>query len=123
MFSVEIDGKTLNHDSSECPFVMIEAMGSLRRVPCGSIQNKKGVYIFYNHEGVPIRIGKASILRNRILSYFTNSYGAAQVVAEGLYEEMCQVSVIYTDDNSALESDLLIKYKPKWNTQGIKNKI
>ena len=35
------------------------------------ILNETGVYVFHNIDGVPIRIGKAKKLRNRVLSYFT----------------------------------------------------
>ena len=85
------------------------------------IQNKRGVYVFFDKENKPVRIGKAVKVRNRILSYYT-----AINVNESLFEDLFQltdyIGVIYTNNETEsviLELELLKKYKPILNTQHV----
>ena len=85
------------------------------------IQNKRGVYIFWNWDNKPIRIGKSVKVRNRLLSYYTapnNNY----YIFENMQSEISFVSVVYTNneqENIYVELDLLQKYKPKYNYHNI----
>ena len=58
------------------------------------IQNRGGVYIFWDWSDTPIRIGKARKLRNRIISYDTNHRN--YYVYKKMYPHIQYVSVIYT---------------------------
>ena len=115
-----IQGKTkkYNIDLSECFWDMLVLKESnITKVPNDCIKNDNGVYIFYDWNGTPLRIGKAVTLRNRILSYNRdfNSYK----VLQAMQDELAYVSVIYTKsgkDSSFLELDLLEVINPKYNT-------
>lgn len=115
-FVVSLNGEILKHDASECPFVLLDSIGSVFELKDDMIQHKPGIYIFYNHEGEPIRIGKALKLRNRIASYFQGWQHCS--ISDELYASMSQVSVIYNDSRTILEGKLITKYKPRLNIQG-----
>lgn len=104
-------------DTSECFWLMIEeALQTKKKLVSDEIQNKKGCYIFFDYNNIPIRIGKAVKLRNRIISYYT---GIDKTIFEKMQNEINFVSVIYTDKHFELELQLLNFYKPKFNTNDL----
>jgi excinuclease UvrABC nuclease subunit len=80
------------------------------------ITNNRGVYVFWDWNDKPIRIGKAVKARNRILSYYSDPNNWD--VFEKMYKSIAMISVIYTKDeteSSTIEIDLIKKHKPKHN--------
>jgi len=102
---------------SDCFFTMLDRLGeNIIKLNNDDIQHKRGVYIFWGWNDLPIRIGKATKLRNRILSYATNI--SNRYVFDDMYNDIQYVSVIYTgseQETNKLELDLLHKHKPKYN--------
>jgi len=115
-----IQGKTkkYNIDLSECFWdMLVMKENNIAKVPDDCIKNTNGVYIFYDWNGTPLRIGKAVKLRNRILSYNID-FNSCKVL-ENIQDDLAYVSVIYTNsgkESSFLELDLLETIKPKYNT-------
>lgn len=93
---------------------------NVNKLNSDDIQNKRGVYIFWDWLDKPIRIGKAVKVRNRLLSYYTsqkNSY-----VFDLMQKDISFISVIYTKDeteSTTIELDLLKENKPKFNYHNI----
>lgn len=79
------------------------------------LPKKPGVYEYYDKNGHIIYIGKASILKHRISSYFTK---ANDLKTERLVSEICNIKIKETKtviEALILESNLIKKYKPKYN--------
>ncbi len=76
-----------------------------------------GVYIMKDKYGEIIYVGKASSLRNRVKSYFQNTAKkGAKVMA--LVQNISDIDYIITDSEVEaliLESNLIKKYRPKYN--------
>ena len=113
--------KTYNIDVSEDIWNMVIMAQDYKKILDPSdIQNTYGVYIWFDADDKPIRIGKAVKLRNRILGYATSQYN--DYVWAKMYNEVSFVSVIYTTgekENRAIEYDLLQKHRPKYNVHDI----
>ena len=80
------------------------------------IQNKRAVYIFFNWDDIPIRIGKSVQVRNRLLSYANNPRNWK--VFDRMQDDIQCVGVIYTRDEMeslGVELDLLQLYNPIYN--------
>ncbi|MEM2138449.1 MAG: excinuclease ABC subunit UvrC [Candidatus Anstonellaceae archaeon] len=80
-----------------------------------SAPNSPGVYIFKDKSGMPIYIGKAKNIRNRIASYFTRDIldRTAQMVSQA-----ASIEFILTDSEAEallLESNLIKRHYPKYN--------
>ena len=110
-----------NIDVSECIWnMLIMRESNISELEPGDIQNTSAIYIFFDVNDNPIRIGKAVKVRNRILSYATcrtNNY-----IWKYMYKDISYVSVIYTNgekENRVIELDLLHKYKPFYNYHDI----
>lgn len=74
-----------------------------------------GVYRYYDREGCLIYIGKASVLKNRVKSYFM---GAHDSKTEKLVSEIADIKWETTSsviEAIILESNLIKRYKPKYN--------
>lgn len=89
---------------------------AIRRLP-----NKPGVYVMHNEFKQPLYVGKAKNLKKRVASYFQASKKLQ--IAQPKIKSMVQqiVSFEYHCVNSEseallLESQLIKKYKPKYNT-------
>ena len=75
-----------------------------------------GVYIMKNVDGEVIYVGKAKKLRNRVKSYFDGSSKTVKTYA--LVSNIVDFDYILTNselDAFSLESNLIKKYKPKYN--------
>lgn len=75
-----------------------------------------GVYFHKNAAGEIIYVGKAAVLKNRVRQYFQNSKKDAKTAA--LVAEIADTDWIVVDtemDALFLESEMIKRYKPKWN--------
>ena len=75
-----------------------------------------GVYFHKNTEGEIIYVGKAGVLKNRVRQYFQKS--RKDVKTEALVREIADTDWIVVDtemDALFLESEMIKRYKPKWN--------
>ena len=75
-----------------------------------------GVYFHKNSAGKIIYVGKAAVLKNRVRQYFQKS--AKDPKTEALVSEIADTDWIVVDtemDALFLESEMIKRYKPKWN--------
>ncbi|MBQ3297012.1 GIY-YIG nuclease family protein [Candidatus Saccharibacteria bacterium] len=75
-----------------------------------------GVYFHKNAQGEIIYVGKAAVLKNRVRQYFQKS--AKDLKTEALVKEIADTDWIVVDtemDALFLESEMIKRYKPKWN--------
>lgn len=75
-----------------------------------------GVYFHKNKAGEIIYVGKAAVLRNRVRQYFQKSHKDVKTTA--LVAEIFDTDWITVDtemDALFLESEMIKRYKPKWN--------
>ncbi|MGB9820968.1 MAG: excinuclease ABC subunit UvrC [Pseudothermotoga sp.] len=80
--------------------------------------NEPGVYIFYGPKGEYLYIGKARRLRNRLLSYFRESYHRENKKVASIVQEACHLDyIVVSNEREALllEASLIFEHKPKYN--------
>ncbi|RMD85380.1 MAG: excinuclease ABC subunit UvrC [Candidatus Dadabacteria bacterium] len=80
------------------------------------LPSKPGVYIMKNAQGKVIYVGKAKDIRKRVKSYFTSRDSRVQI--GGLLSSLSSIDTIVTENEEqafVLESDLIKKFKPKYN--------
>lgn len=83
-----------------------------------------GCYIYRDKNKKILYIGKAKILRNRIKSYF-NNYNRVEEKIRQMIDQACFVDFFITDSEVEallLESNLIKKYKPKYNSMLVDDK-
>jgi excinuclease ABC subunit C len=83
-----------------------------------TIPNKPGIYKFLDKKGKILYVGKATNLKNRVSSYFNNSVQDRPRIVQML-PLVKDIQVIETNDDIEaliLESGLIKKYKPKYNS-------
>ena len=81
------------------------------------LPKEPGVYFHKNREGEVIYVGKAAILRNRVRQYF-QSPERKDAKTRALVAEIDDTDWIVVDtemDALFLESEMIKRYKPKWN--------
>lgn len=81
-----------------------------------SLPTNPGVYIMKDAEGKIIYVGKAKNLKNRVSSYFNNSYKTAKTLA--MVEKVVDFDFIIVPsetDALALECNLIKKHQPHYN--------
>ena len=122
MIKIKGSKKTYTLSQNDCYFNMLCRLDdNIKKLGNDDIQNKRGVYIFWDWNDKPIRIGKAVKVRNRLLQYYT-SPNSNYYVFDNMQTEISFVSVIYTDseqESTQVELDLLKKNKPKYNYHNI----
>lgn len=75
-----------------------------------------GCYIYYNAEDEVIYVGKAKILKRRVMSYFNRKHDSVKVnVLVSQIERMEYIITNTEVEALILESHLIKKYKPKYN--------
>ncbi len=75
-----------------------------------------GVYFHKSADGEVIYVGKAAVLKNRVRQYFHNTRKDPKT--EALVREIADTDWIVVDtemDALFLESEMIKRYKPKWN--------
>lgn len=81
-----------------------------------TLPNSSGVYLFKNKDGQVLYIGKAKILKKRVLSYFQKASKDWKI--QMLLQEAATVDVVETTTEGQallLEAELVQKYQPKFN--------
>ncbi|MBQ6394050.1 GIY-YIG nuclease family protein [Candidatus Saccharibacteria bacterium] len=81
-----------------------------------TLPSAPGVYFHKNKAGEIIYVGKAAVLKNRVRQYFQNSEKDPKTTA--LVAEIFDTDWIVVDtemDALFLESEMIKRYKPKWN--------
>ena len=81
-----------------------------------SLPDSPGVYLMKDRAGLVIYVGKAKNLSNRVRSYFNG--GDDRHSIPYLLERVEQIETIVTQSERqalVLESDLIRKYKPRYN--------
>lgn len=89
----------------------VELKQKLSKLP-----DSPGVYFHKNKNGEVIYVGKAAVLKNRVRQYFQNSKKDPKT--EALVLEIFDTDWIKVDtemDALFLESEMIKRYKPKWN--------
>jgi len=89
----------------------VELKQKLSKLP-----DSPGVYFHKNKDGEVIYVGKAAVLKNRVRQYFQNSKKDPKT--EALVSEIFDTDWIKVDtemDALFLESEMIKRYKPKWN--------
>jgi excinuclease ABC subunit C len=83
------------------------------------LPDRPGVYLFKDEVGRVIYVGKASSLRNRVLSYFSAGNQLSGKI-ERLVDRISDLDAIVTDteyEALILENDLIKKYRPIYNVR------
>ena len=81
-----------------------------------TLPSAPGVYFHKNEQGEVIYVGKAAVLKNRVRQYFQKSEKDPKTAA--LVAEIYDTDWIVVDtemDALFLESEMIKRYKPKWN--------
>ncbi len=102
-----------NLQSSQLPTPEMRAalMKKLKTLPASP-----GVYFHKSVDGEVIYVGKAAVLKNRVRQYFHNTVKDPKTAA--LVREIATTDWITVDtemDALFLESEMIKRYKPKWN--------
>ena len=75
-----------------------------------------GCYIYYDKNGEVIYVGKAKILKRRVMSYFNRKHDSVKVNVLVSQIEKLEYIITNTEVEALiLESHLIKKYKPKYN--------
>ncbi len=83
-----------------------------------------GCYIYKDGRGSILYIGKAKVIRNRVKSYFSN-YSRVEEKIRVMIDKAKKIDFLITDSEIEaliLESVLIKKYKPKYNTMMVDDK-
>jgi excinuclease ABC subunit C len=83
-----------------------------------------GCYMYKDTSNTIVYVGKAKVLRNRVRSYFSN-YNRLEPKIQAMLDVAVDVEYLTTDSEVEallLESNLIKKYKPKYNTLLIDDK-
>lgn len=100
-----------NLDPSVTPDMRDRLLQKLKTLPASP-----GVYFHKDVKGEVIYVGKAAVLKNRVRQYFHNSPKDPKTTA--LVAEIADTDWIVVDtemDALFLESEMIKRYKPKWN--------
>lgn len=92
------------------------------RLQLKEIPTSSGVYIFKDKHGEIVYVGKATILKSRVRSYFLNKTNQEFLrPIERMIRLVTDIKVIETEtvlEALIMEANLIRKYKPKWNVDG-----
>ncbi len=98
-------------DPSVTPDMRAQLLEKLKTLPA-----EPGVYFHKDAKGEVIYVGKAAVLKNRVRQYFHNT--PKDPKTEALVAEIADTDWIVVDtemDALFLESEMIKRYKPKWN--------
>ncbi len=87
-------------------------------VDLSNIPNTPGIYIFRDAKDIPIYIGKAINLRNRVRSYWQEKNWKERPKLAVLVPQIINLETIITQNEKEaliLEASLIYKYQPKYN--------
>lgn len=103
--------KTYHLDPSVTPEMRDQLLQKLKTLPAAP-----GVYFHKDAQGEVIYVGKAAVLKNRVRQYFHHTRKDPKT--EALVQEIADTDWIVVDtemDALFLESEMIKRYKPKWN--------
>ena len=106
--------KILNFKETKFVILSSSNKDSLKLLPL-----KPGIYIFRNSEGEVLYVGKASKLRSRVRSYFSNSHGRSPWISK-MIGNISEIAYIVTFDEVealVLENNYIKENKPLYNIQ------
>lgn len=100
---------------------MILSKGKFNKIPKWLINNNVGVYLIVDKiKNEILYIGKAKLLRNRILSHFSGCWNLYHQIGENILKKYdpfeIGVIAIETKDSFYLETELIKEIKPEYNT-------
>ncbi len=98
---------------------MKSSLPELVRQKLDELPMATGCYLMHDHEGKVLYVGKASVLRQRVRSYFTDSQ-ANDPKVELLVPEICDISWWITRNELealTLENSLIKKHLPPYNVR------
>ena len=102
---MEVEG---GMEQEQTPFDLENFLKNLTRLP--------GIYKMLNDKGTIVYIGKAKNLKNRVTSYFRK--GAASPKQQVMVAKIARIEITVTHTEAEallLESQLIKKYKPRYN--------
>lgn len=105
------NAKTYDLDPSVTPEVREQLLAKLKTLP-----SAPGVYFHKSADGEVIYVGKAAVLKNRVRQYFHHDDKDPKTTA--LVREIADTDWIVVDtemDALFLESEMIKRYRPKWN--------
>lgn len=105
------ESKNLQNPEPVTPEQREALLAKLKTLPAAP-----GVYFHKGTNGEVIYVGKAAVLKNRVRQYFHNS--PKDPKTEALVREIADTDWIVVDtemDALFLESEMIKRYKPKWN--------
>ncbi len=106
-----MDESIYDLDPSVTPAMREALLAKLKTLPAAP-----GVYFHKNSDGEIIYVGKAAVLKNRVRQYFHKTVKDPKTLA--LVREIADTdwTVVDTEmDALFLESEMIKRYKPKWN--------
>lgn len=101
----------------------MNADDKIKKLALNKITTNPGVYQFFDSKGEILYIGKAKNLRSRVKSYFLRSEELKNDRSEAIYQMVNQISKIKVVELDSeieallLESELINKLKPKYNSR------
>lgn len=97
---------------------MAEPVPSVR-AQAAALPPEPGVYLFKNAEGEVLYVGKATVLRERVRSYFAADTGRGPAIEQMVREARALDHQVTDTETEALllEANLIRKYKPRYNVR------
>lgn len=106
-----LDHQVYDLDQTVTPEMRDRLLQKLKTLPASP-----GVYFHKSASGEVIYVGKAAVLKNRVRQYFHKT--GKDIKTEALVREIADTDWIVVDtemDALFLESEMIKRYKPKWN--------
>lgn len=106
-----LDHQVYDLDPTVTPEMRDQLLQKLKTLPASP-----GVYFHKSASGEVIYVGKAAVLKNRVRQYFHKT--GKDIKTEALVREIADTDWIVVDtemDALFLESEMIKRYKPKWN--------
>lgn len=99
--------------------IKFSILGSSNRDSLKLLPLKSGIYIFRNSDNEVLYVGKASKIRSRVKSYFSNNHGRSPWISK-MIENISEIAYIVTFDEVealVLENNYIKQHKPLYNIQ------
>lgn len=108
--------KSLEHQAYDLDPTVTPEMRDRLLQKLKTLPTSPGVYFHKSSSGEVIYVGKAAVLKNRVRQYFHKT--GKDIKTEALVREIADTDWIVVDtemDALFLESEMIKRYKPKWN--------
>jgi excinuclease ABC subunit C len=77
--------------------------------------DRPGVYLFRDHAGTVLYVGKAKSLKKRVISYFSKNTGGKTLIMVRKAVSLDHMVVDNESDALLLENNLIKKHQPRYN--------